>query len=352
MTELQRLLSAVGHVQGQPEAKERLAWLLRRQQHVAAGRLPNSPAGGIATGPTGSGKTMLIRDMCASCRLPFAEVKATQYTEKGYVGPDLEQMFLHLFQASADLLDGERPAGAYRQDVDAELFHRSDLDDVVERAEAGVLLLDEFDKWMGQERRDDHGRNKGRSLQYELLTILEGATVWVSPSEEELGERFDTHKVLVIAAGAFYGPPSLRSVLERRLRDEGVEERREQPQWELLEPGDFQAYGVVPELSGRLVVHLPFRELLSSEMQAILMEEGGLVEEYIVRAREDGIDLDFGPGALLTVGDIASHRDTGARGLRHVLEGLLAKPLVRCVVEGRDHLLVTSEDVRRGLVSL
>lgn len=351
-SEIERLLAAVRHVQGQQEAKRRLAWVLRRQQLVAQGKLSGSPAGAIATGPTGSGKTLLLGQMCAACGLPFAEVKATQYTEKGYVGPDLEQMFLHLMQAAADQLDGEVSPSAYRPDVDEALFKRGDLDQLVERAEVGVLLLDEFDKWMGQVGRDDHGRNKGRSLQNELLTILEGATVWVSDSEEELGERFDTHRVLVVAAGAFYGPPSLAALLRRRLaREEIAHERREQPQWELLEPIDFQDFGLIPELTGRLTVHLPFRDLQANEMAAILTEEGGLVEEYLARAHEEGVDLVFEPGALLAIGDIAAQRDVGARGLRHALEGLLAVPLVEASLRGDGQLLVTARDVRMGRVS-
>lgn len=353
MTELERLLLAVAHVKGQVEVKRRLAWVLRRQQHVAGGRLPTSPAGAIATGGTGVGKTYLVGAMCRACGLPFAEIKATQYTEKGYVGPDLEQMFLHLLQAAADQLDGERPPGAYRQDVDAELFHRGDLEEVVERAQLGVVLLDEFDKWMSTGTgKDDHGRNKGRSLQFELLTILEGATVWVSDSEDELGHPFDTSRVLVIAAGAFYGPPSLATLLRRRLAGEEVAHvKREEPAWDLLEPIDFQDFGVIPELAGRLTVHLPFRDLRAGDMAAILTEEGGLIDEYQLRAREDGIELQFEEGALLAIGDIAAHRDTGARGLRHVLEQLLAEPLTQLMLDGRRDLVVTATDVRRGRVS-
>lgn len=352
MTELERLLLAVAHVKGQAEVKRRLAWVLRRQQHVAAGRLPDAPAGAIATGSTGVGKTYLIRSMCAACGLPFAEIKATQYTEKGYVGPDLEQMFLHLMQAAADQLDGERPPGAYRQDVDAELFRRGDLEDVVERAQLGVVLLDEFDKWMGQAGRDDHGRNKGRSLQYELLTILEGADVWVSDSEDELGQHFNTARVLVVAAGAFYGPPSLATLLRRRLAGEEVANiKRDEPAWDLLEPIDFQDFGVVPELAGRLTVHLPFRDLRAQDMAAILTEEGGLIEEYQLRAHEDGIELEFEEGALTAIGDVAAHRDTGARGLRHVLEQLLAEPLTQRMLEGRQDLVVTAGEVRAGRVN-
>ena len=355
MSELQDLLTAVGHIRGQEEAKLRLAWTLRRQQLVNAGKIPSSPAGAIATGPTGVGKTYLTREMCGACGLAFAEVKATQYTEKGYVGPDLEQMFLHLFQAAADILDGQRPPGAYRADVDADLFKRDDMDLVVGVAETGVVLLDEFDKWMASGRvADDHGRNKGRNLQYELLTILEGARVWVTDSEEELGELFDTSRVLFIAAGAFYGPPSLASILRRRLREEEVastDPRRHDLRWELLEPGDFQEFGVIPELTGRLTVHLPFKQLQPPEFASILEEEGGLIEEYIARAREEGIDLRFAPGALLAIGRQAAERDTGARGLRHVLEGLLARPLVRASLDDDPELLVTPEHVNLGTVT-
>jgi ATP-dependent Clp protease ATP-binding subunit ClpX len=353
VTELERLLAAATHVRGQQIAKQRLAWTLRRQQQVHAGQLPDSPAGAIATGPTGVGKTLLIRTMCQAAELPFAEVKATQYTEKGYVGPDLEQMFLHLFQAAADLLDGQWRPGAYRGDVDTELFKRDDLDVVTGVAETGVLLLDEFDKWMGQGLgRDDHGRNKGRSLQGELLTIVEGAKVWVSDSEEELGESFDTSRVLVIAAGAFYGPPSLATMLRRRLHEEEIgDPRRAQPQWELLEPTDFQEYGIIPELTGRLTVHLPFLDLRPPDFASILEDEGGLVEEYIARAREEGIDLVFAPGALLAIGQRAAQRDTGARGLRHVLEGLLARPLVEASLAGDLQLLVTPDHVNLGTVT-
>lgn len=307
------LMESARSVIGQEKAKQQLAVLLRRQLYVASGEFPSS-TGAILAGPSGAGKTMLARAMCSACGLPYAEVNATQYTEKGYVGPDLSQAFVSLMQSAADMIDGRHADAAGGMEVPSvALFERRDLDEVIALAQTGVLLLDEFDKWMLQQT-DPTGRDKGRALQSELLKIIEGSTEWVRDDEDELGQPFDTTRVLVICAGAFVG---LLNIVRRRLEDA---ELHVESAFEQIQPIDFEKFGLLPELSGRLTVHIMVGQLTAHHFAAILRSEGGLLDEYRKRFALEGCELIVEDGALLRLSEEARSRGTGARGLRHVME--------------------------------
>lgn len=312
------LYQATGGVLGQEDARKRLAMLFQRQADVLAGRYPES-VGVLVFGRTGVGKTYCLREMASRCGLPFAAVDATMYTDKGYVGPDLTQMFLPLIRDALTKLDSQRREEVeYRDEEQAmTLFGRSqpEIEQAIHLAEHGVLLLDEFDKWLIR-GNDQSGRNIGRQLQAELLNMVSEATVYVTDTEEELGEDFNTSKVMIVCCGAFTG---LAPLLESRL---DIEQLHEETMWEQVEPKDFEHLGVLPELSGRLASHVAFKPLNPEHLAKILRAEGGLLDEYTARFAAEGCRLLIEEAAIGTLGRIAHTRGTGARGLRHVMEQL------------------------------
>lgn len=305
-----------------------MATLLRRQQLVADG-LYAQAHGAVAAGFTGVGKTYLIRTMSRMCGLPFAEANATQYTDAGYIGLNLPQMFIPLIWEAVRMQHDERVMedmvaglGLTHKDQVPSLTKLPDevLDPAIELAESGVMLLDEFDKWMIQ-GDDQGGRNVGRKLQAELLQMLEGGQFFVSDQEEELGIPFNTTKVLIICTGAFVG---LDQIISKRLN---ADLRGNPATWEKTTPDDFMRYGVIPELAGRLSTHVMFKPLNDIHLAGILMEEGGLVDEYTHRFEAEGSQLKVTDDGLRTLAREAIQRGTGARGLRHVMERTFTKAL-------------------------
>jgi ATP-dependent Clp protease ATP-binding subunit ClpX len=311
------LYRGTAHVLGQDQARRHLAMLLKRQVDVAAGRYPDA-IGVLVFGRTGVGKTLAVKEMCQRCGLPFATVDATQYTDKGYIGPDLSQMFLPLIRSALAILEAQRRGDEHRyvdEEEETTLFGRSkeEIRAAIELAQVGVLLVDEFDKWLirGQ---DQQGRNVGRQLQAELLNMVQGTTVYVSDAEEDLGEDFDTSKTMVIWCGAF---TDLARVLEQRL---DVGSLHEETIWEQVEPKDFEHLGILPELSGRLASHVVFKPLTADHLAQILRQEGGLLDEYAARFAAEGCRLLIDDSAVGILGRQAHARGTGARGLRHIME--------------------------------
>lgn len=330
------LYAATESILGQEFARQKLATLLRRQWLVSQGRYDRAH-GAIAAGPSGSGKTMLIRVMCQAAGLPFAEVNATQFTDSGYVGMNLSQMFLPLIQSAIALhrseLEETYGASVLEGILDDEtgdsvlkVDHRI-LGPAMERAASGIVLLDEFDKWMIGETHDPGGRNKtvrpgqqptegrnvGRKLQAELLKMVEGSDVYVTDREDELGAVFNTERVQIIAAGAFIGIDKIIGARTGR-------EMKDDPRlWERTEPKDFEDYGLLPELAGRLPVHLAFKPLREDHIIQMLQDHG-LLEEFTDRFSDEGCGLRIEDGALQVLAKSALNLSIGARGLRHIME--------------------------------
>jgi len=341
------LYAATEHILGQEHARQMLANLLRRQWLVAQGRYERSH-GALAAGATGVGKTFLIRTMCQQAGLPFAEVNATQFTDVGYVGMNLSQMFLPLILSAIgmrraaleeqygasvlDSIDDSNPESVLKVD------HRI-LGPAVEAAESGVVLLDEFDKWMIGETHDPgskvkskkegvpEGRNVGRKLQAELLKIVEGSDVYVTDKEEELGQVFNTERVLVIAAGAFIG-------IDKIINDRTGREMTDDPrQWERTEPKDFEHFGLLPELAGRLAVHIAFKPLREHHIIQMI-DDSGLLTEFEERFHNEGCGMVVENGAMQIVAKNALNLGIGARGLRHVMERTFGPALFEASMNG------------------
>jgi ATP-dependent Clp protease ATP-binding subunit ClpX len=307
-------------VVGQEKARKLMASLLDRQWAVHQGLLERSSPG-LLSGRSGTGKTMTANIMCEHLGLAYAETDATRYSEAGYKGLDLQQMFIPLLEAAARIKDGDMEERKQRLGQPtakhSSVFKRADLDEVVEIAQTGVILLDEFDKWM---LRKNHVTGEmDKTIQSDLLKMIEGSIEYVSESDEEIGVQFDTSRVLIICAGAFVG---LFQQVARRLHEDADQKRaamNSEAFAEQIIPEDFERFGLLPELTGRLSRHIFTRPLNVNDLRTIMRREGGLIEEY--RSRFESYDCQWAVSEAgeIKLAAIAADHETGARALEYVL---------------------------------
>src|SRR5262249_26921882 len=199
-----------------------------------------------------------------------ADVNATQFSEPAYAGDDLSQMSLPLIESAAIMQDQRLRMDP--PDVPS-VVKRPDIDWIAEKAAVGVILMDEFDKWM--QRINHHTGRLDTAIQAELLKMIEGSMVYVADNEDETGLLFDTSKVLILCAGAFVGlAEAVRSGMDRP-KEATIDEAF----WLQIEQSDFIRYGVIPELGGRLSKMIFLRPLLKDHLAQIITQPGGVVDE-------------------------------------------------------------------------
>jgi ATP-dependent Clp protease ATP-binding subunit ClpX len=263
----------------------------------------------LLLGPTGCGKTLLAQTLARILNVPFAIADATALTEAGYVGEDVENILLKLIQAA-------------------------DYD--VKKAETGIIYIDEVDKIARKADNPSITRDvSGEGVQQALLKILEGTTASVPPQggRKHPHQEFlsiDTTNVLFICGGAF---AQLDKVIERRIGHQGIgfgsiiQTKDQRDTGEIFErclPEDLIHYGLIPEFISRLPVMSAIHQLSREELIKILTEpRNALVKQFHRFFQFDGIELVFGEEALSSIADKALELETGARGLRSIIEDVL-----------------------------
>jgi ATP-dependent Clp protease ATP-binding subunit ClpX len=290
----------------------------------------------LLLGPTGCGKTLLAQTLAKILNVPFAIADATALTEAGYVGEDVENILLKLIQAA-------------------------DYD--VKKAETGIIYIDEVDKIARKADNPSITRDvSGEGVQQALLKILEGTTASVPPQggRKHPHQEFlsiDTTNVLFICGGAF---ANLDRVIERRIGHQGVgfgaaiQSKEQRDTGEIFEhclPEDLIQYGLIPEFIGRLPVMSAIHQLSRDELMQILTEpRNALVKQFQRFFLFDGIELIFADDALVSVADKALERETGARGLRSIIEEVLLE--VQFELPSRRDVkkcVVTRETIDKGV---
>ena len=288
----------------------------------------------LLIGPTGTGKTLLAQTLAKILDVPFAMADATSLTEAGYVGEDVENVILNLVNAA---------------------------DNDIERACRGIIYIDEIDKIAKKGENPSITRDvSGEGVQQSLLKMIEGTVAAVPPKggrkhPQQEFLRVDTTNILFICGGAFVG---LEDIIDKRTTSGSLgfnanvvdkKERDLSALYRALEPEDLLKFGLIPELVGRLPVVATLEPLDEKALIRILTEpKNSLVKQYKKMFKIDGVDLEFTDEALEAAAKLGIKKESGARGLRSILENAMM-PYLYAVpgIPNIDHLTVTKEIIER-----
>lgn len=281
----------------------------------------------IMAGETGTGKTLLARTVAKMLHVPFTIVDATVLTEAGYVGEDIESLLTRLLQ-------------------------NADYD--VKAAEKGIVFIDEIDK-IARKEGDNPSITRdvsGEGVQQGLLKLLEGSVVNVPPQggrkhPEQKMIPVDTKNILFICGGAFVGiEKKIAQRLNTQIVGYGASKNREKVDKDNLlkyiAPQDLRAFGMIPEIVGRLPVVTHLDPLDKKALRAILTEpKNALVKQYVKLFKMDNVDLTFADGVLDFIVDKAVEFKLGARGLRSICETIMLDAMFEMPSLGKDELVIT-----------
>jgi ATP-dependent Clp protease ATP-binding subunit ClpX len=327
------------YVIGQNEAKKVLAVAVynhykRITMNDKSGEIELQKSNILIAGPTGVGKTFLAQTLAKLLKVPFAVADATSLTEAGYVGEDVENILLKLIQAA-------------------------DYD--ISKAERGIIYVDEIDKISRKSENASITRDvSGEGVQQALLKILEGTVASVPPQggrkhphQEFL--QIDTSNILFICGGAFGG---IEKIIERRLNKKVIgfgsdnktkKEKLSEDALKNLAPQDLQKYGLIPEFIGRLPVIVTLQNLDIAALISILTEpKNALTKQYEYLFELDNVMLEFKQEAVDAIAEMAIDRETGARGLRAIVETFMTDIMYELPSDETIEKVIINREVVRG----
>lgn len=306
---------------------------LRCNESPVLNETPIKKSNVLMLGPSGCGKTHLARNLSKALEVPFVVVDATEYTEAGYYGKDVEVML-------------------------GELLFAADLD--VDLAQQGIVFIDEIDKIARRNHGERTGAGSrdigGEGVQQGLLKLLEGATVFVPYNITQHWSKhdfvqMDTTNILFICAGTFTDMKLGKSARKPGFKTHETPTDGGVPRDQRVQVEDLMEYGMIAEFLGRLPVIAELAELSEEQLVRVMTEPpDSIIKEYTRLLSLDNIELEFTGGALATVAHFAKRRKLGARGLRTIIEDIMHDHMFTAPERSGQKVVIAEDEVTRKLV--